>query len=145
MRNIEQQHCGTDETKQLLGSEQNQRSKENKNRLRKIIVESSENIKRLQSSFNQKFTGVHQQASEIYDNLLRRLQSVDQQQGLSPRSIQRFHVFTAGSNQQCAICLEDICVGRRVNCDGQHTFCQVCCETWFANNNTCPLCRQAFL
>ena len=43
--------------------------------------------------------------------------------------------------------MEDIEIGRkmmRLNCDGQHTFCQVCIERWFADHNTCPNCRHVF-
>ena len=42
------------------------------------------------------------------------------------------------------ICMEDIEIGRnvmRLDCDGHHTFCQVCIEGWFSKHNTCPICR----
>ena len=32
----------------------------------------------------------------------------------------------------------------RLDCDGQHTFCQVCIERWFENHKTCPIGRHAF-
>ena len=128
--------------------------KENKKTCEKV-VEELEKIKRIQLIWHQNIVEVNQQVRQMLDNLLQQLQqqlqNVEQQQGLSPRSIQRFHLFTADETlvgQKCAICLEDITVSRRLRrltCDGQHAFCQGCCETWFANNNTCPLCRHAFV
>ena len=70
--------------------------------------------------------------------------------GLSPARIQKFSQFTADQSHvgdECAICMGDIEIGRnmmRLNCDGQHTFCQVCIEGWFAEHNTCPICRHKF-
>ena len=70
--------------------------------------------------------------------------------GLSPERIQKFTQFTADQSHvgdECAICMGDIEIGRnmmRLNCDGQHTFCQVCIEGWFADHKTCPLCRHKF-
>ena len=69
---------------------------------------------------------------------------------LSLQRIQQFCQFTADesfSGDQCVICQGDIEVGRnmmRLDCDGQHTFCQVCIEGWFAEHNTCPICRHIF-
>ena len=71
-------------------------------------------------------------------------------QGLTRQRIQQFEQFTADESHvddQCVICMGDIEAGRnmmRLNCDGQHTFCQVCIEGWFADHNTCPLCRHKF-
>ena len=73
-----------------------------------------------------------------------------EEQGLTPARIQQFEKFAADESHvgdQCAICMDDIEVGRnmmRLNCDGHHTYCQVCIEGWFAYHNTCPLCRHAF-
>ena len=99
----------------------------------------------------QKRSAVIQQANGILQNLPEPQQNIVQQQGLTPRSIRRFHLFSADETlvgEECAICLENINIGRRMRrltCDGQHAFCPGCCETWFANNNTCPLCRHAFV
>ena len=74
----------------------------------------------------------------------------EQQQGLTPQKILQFEQFQADESHvgdQCAICMGDIEAGRnmmRLNCDGQHTFCQVCIEGWFAKHTTCPICRHAF-
>ena len=74
----------------------------------------------------------------------------EQQQGLSLQSIQQFEQFIADESfvgDQCVICMGDIEIGRnmmRLDCDGQHTFCQVCIEGWFADHNTCPVCRHKF-
>ena len=74
----------------------------------------------------------------------------EQQQGLTPQRIQQFEPFQADESfvgDQCVICMEDIEVGRnmtRLDCDGHHTFCQVCIEGWFSGHNTCPICRHRF-
>ena len=74
----------------------------------------------------------------------------EQQRGLTLQRIQQFEKFQADESfvdDQCAICMEEIEIGRnmmRLDCDGQHTFCQVCIEEWFANHNTCPICRHVF-
>ena len=75
---------------------------------------------------------------------------IDEQQGLTPQRIQQFEQFTADESfvgDQCVICMGDIEIGRnmmRLDCDGQHTFCQVCIEGWFADHKTCPNCRHVF-
>ena len=86
----------------------------------------------------------------IFMNLPELQQNEVQQQGLSPRMIRSFKLFTADETHvgdQCSICMEDVDVGRimrRLTCDGQHYFCQECIEGWFAEHNTCPLCRHVF-
>ena len=61
-----------------------------------------------------------------------------------------YHQFTADKSSigdQCAICMEDVEVGRkmvRLGCKGQHTFCQICIEEWFTKQKTCPICRHKF-
>ena len=70
--------------------------------------------------------------------------------GLLPARIQQFEQFQADKSfvgHQCAICIGEYEIGRnmmRLDCDGQHTFCQVCIEGWFAEHNTCPICRHIF-
>ena len=70
--------------------------------------------------------------------------------GLEPETIQQFQQFQADESfvgDQCTICMENVEVGRnmmRLDCDGQHTFCQVCIEGWFAEHKTCPICRHKF-
>ena len=74
----------------------------------------------------------------------------EKQQGLTPQRVQLIEQFTADESHvgdQCVICMEDVEIGRnmmRLDCDGQHTFCQVCIEGWFANKTTCPVCRHEF-
>ena len=73
-----------------------------------------------------------------------------QNQGLKPERIEKFESIEADNSfvgERCAICLNEIEVGRkmkRLDCDGQHSFCHECIENWFANNMTCPLCRHKF-
>ena len=68
--------------------------------------------------------------------------------GLTPETIQLFDHFSADKSlvgDQCNICMEDIEVGRKMmRLDCKHVFCQVCIEGWFADHNTCPLCRHMF-
>ena len=77
-------------------------------------------------------------------------QNEHQQNGLNSRKIRSFKLFTADESHvgdQCSICMEEVDVGkrmRRLTCDCQHYFCQQCIEGWFAEHNTCPLCRQRF-
>ena len=74
----------------------------------------------------------------------------DELRGLTTRRIQQFEQFTADESfigDQCVICMGDFEIGSnmmRLDSDGQHTFCQVCIERWFANHKTCPICRHAF-
>ena len=78
------------------------------------------------------------------------LDDSDEEQGLTFQRIQQFEQFTADESHvddQCAICMGDIEAGRnmmRLNCNGNHTFCQFCIERWFADHNTCPICRHKF-
>ena len=83
--------------------------------------------------------------ADFYDS-----EEEEQQQGLTFRRIRQFEKFTADElfvGKQCMLCFGDIKIGRnmmRLDCDGQHTFCQVCIEGWFADHNTCPVCRHKF-
>ena len=83
--------------------------------------------------------------------LIRALKRRFRLQGLTPEIIQRFQLFTCDETQvdsHCPVCMEDVEVGRRMTrltCDGRHTFCQECIEGWFADHNTCPVCRHTFV
>ena len=138
------------ETNEQIMEEVKRKIKVYEKRLEKIIQE-TEKIKRIQLALEQKIPVIYQQHRLIHEHLLQQLQNDDQQQGLSPRSIRRFHLFTADETlvgQQCTICSDDITVGRRMRrltCDGNQAFCPACCETWFVNNNTCPLCQHTFV
>ena len=74
----------------------------------------------------------------------------EEEQGLTVRRIRQFEKFTADElfvDKQCMLCFGDIKIGRnmmRLDCNAQHTFCQVCIEGWFADHNTCPICRHTF-
>ena len=75
---------------------------------------------------------------------------VEADQALTPERIQQFSQFLADESlagNQCGVCLDVIEVGRRMmrlDCTGQHVFCQPCIEKWFADHNTCPNCRHEF-
>ena len=145
----QQNNVSKDEKKKVLKFEWQRVEKNQKRRAK--IDEEREKIRQIEWSYGQKWLEISQQITVVENNLLAQLQNDGQQQGLSRRKIRRFHLFTADETldgQQCAICLEDISIGRRMRrltCDGQHAFCPGCCETWFANNNTCPLCRHVFV
>ena len=74
--------------------------------------------------------------------------SDDEEKGLSPARIQKFHHFQADQSlvgDRCGVCLDDIEVGRRmIRLDCPHSFCQVCVEGWLAGHKTCPNCRHQF-
>ena len=90
------------------------------------------------------------QLNENFSNFVNFVNELIDKQGFTPQRIQQFEQFTADESfvgDQCVICMGDIEVGRnmmRLDCDGQHTFCQVCIEGWFAGHNTCPICRHKF-
>ena len=92
----------------------------------------------------------HQFESDYEEELLESDESDEEDQGLTPATIQQFEQFTADESHvgdQCVICMGDIELDKnmmRLDCDGKHTFCQVCIEGWFADHNTCPVCRHAF-
>ena len=68
--------------------------------------------------------------------------------GLSTARIERFYKFEADKvGDRCGVCLEDVEVGRRMlrlDCQGQHVFCQDCIERWFVDHKTCPYCNHIF-
>ena len=90
------------------------------------------------------------QLDEKFDNFVNSVKNIIENRGLTPQRIQQFEQFTADESfvgDQCVICMGDIEIGRnmmRLDCDGQHTFCRVCIEGWFANHKTCPICRHKF-
>ena len=106
-------------------------------------------LDRVRNRFYQKRNEIHFRADVVYHNY-QIIHDNDRKRGLSPARIQTFQLFTADETHvgsQCSICQEDVDVGRRMRrltCDGQHYFCQECIEGWFAEHNTCPLCRHKF-
>ena len=119
------------------------------------IIQAEIKLSKIFDTFCQKYTETANRIQTISINLnqqqqLLLQQNEDQQNNLTQRSIRRFQLFTADESHvscQCSICMEEIYVGRRMRrltCDGQHYFCQECIEGWFAEHNTCPLCRHVF-
>ena len=90
------------------------------------------------------------QLVEKFYSFINFVDDIISKQGLNTKRIQQFKRFIADESfvdDQCVICMGDVEVGRkmmRLDCDGQHTFCQVCIEGWFAEHNTCPICRHIF-
>ena len=104
------------------------------------------NLQRLQTVLEQESNMIRQQFEEQRHRILQ--QDINEQSGLTPERIQKLQKFLADESlvgQHCGVCLDDIEVGRRMmrlDCDGQHIFCQKCCEKWFADKKTCPNCRK---
>ena len=71
-------------------------------------------------------------------------------QGLTVERVGKFQHFEAYESmvgQQCAVCLDDLEVGRkmvRLDCHVDHYFCQTCADDWFKKHDTCPTCRHKF-
>ena len=97
---------------------------------------------RIKTELRSKVDLVLRRIAELRNNL--------QPNGLTPARIQQFHKCLADESlvgDRCSICQDDIEVGRkmmRLDCNGQHVFCQDCVEGWFADHKTCPNCRHAF-
>ena len=106
----------------------------------------NQELKRLIQELDQFIVQLIEQCS----NFINSVNEIIEQQGLTPQKIQQFEQFTADESfvgEQCVICMGDIEIGRnmmRLDCDGQHTFCQVCIERWFDEHKTCPTCRHEF-
>ena len=122
-------------------------SEENKQEFKLLIEE----LEQIQVELNSKYENIMEDIRH-YEERSRRLQDLnnEEQQGLSAQRLQKFEQFQADESfvdDQCVICMGDIEIGRnmmRLDCDGQHTFCQVCIEGWFAIKKTCPICRHVF-
>ena len=121
---------------------------EDKRNLKLLIEE----LQQFQVELTEKFENFKEYLDRNHDEVLTILYVLnnEEQQGLTAQRIQQFEKFQADESfldDQCAICMGDFEVGRnmmRLNCDGQHTFCQVCIEEWFATKKTCPICRHMF-
>ena len=115
----------------------------------KLLIEE---LEQFQNELNFKFENFSGYVERRYYEIRRRVYGTndEEQQGLTAQRIQQFEQFQADESvvdHQCAICMGDIEAGRnmmRLDCDGKHIFCQVCIEGWFADHNTCPVCRHQF-
>ena len=149
LKNLQNQYFASSATKQLAIIEQNIKAKLTTTR-HTNIMQAEIKLKTIYNRFVQKLIETIDSLQNIFMNLAVQQIYENQQNGLTPTSIRSFHVFLADETHvgnQCCICMEDICVGRRMRrltCDGQHYFCQECIEGWFAEHNTCPLCRHLF-
>ena len=149
LKNIQNRNFESSRTKQLAVEQQTQ--KLNFIRIRTFhISQAAIKISTIYDKYCQKVNETVDRLQIIFMNLPEQQQNEEQQNGLNPRKIRSFKLFTADESHvgdQCSICMEDIDVGRRMRrltCDGQHYFCQECIEKWFAEHNTCPLCRHIF-
>ena len=115
----------------------------------KLLIEE---LDQFQVELNVNYKSIRAFVFSRYDEIRRRILGTndEEQQGLTAQRIQQFEQFQADESfvdDQCVICMGDIDIGRnmmRLDCDGQHTFCQVCIEGWFAIKKTCPICRHVF-
>ena len=111
----------------------------------KLLIEE---LEQFQVELNVNFENFREYADRLHDQILRLYD--EKPQGLTAQRIQQFEQFQADKSflgDQCVICMGNIEVDRnmmRLDCDGQHNFCQVCIEGWFANHKTCPICRHPF-
>ena len=138
--------------KKINDDEQNNKLKreiEDCDKLKAKSFEDKKKLYQLRNKFYQKSREFTFQGINVYHDYLR-LYFNGRNRGLTTERIQMFQPFTADESHvddQCSICVEEIDVGRRMRrltCDGQHYFCQECIEKWFAEHNTCPLCRHIF-
>ena len=92
---------------------------------------------------------VERQAAELDDLIADKKKELEK--GLSLEIIQQFQQFEADESHigdQCQVCLEKVEVGKlmkQLDCGGQHSFCSICIDQWFANHKTCPICRHVFV
>ena len=149
MYNLQNQNFESSTTKKLAIEEQIQ--KLNFIRILLISIRQAEfKLLTIYDKFCQKSNETADRLENIFMNFLEQQENEDQQNGLTLRKIRSFKLFTTDESyvgDQCSICMEDIDVGRRMRrltCDGQHYFCKECIEGWFAEHNTCPLCRHKF-
>ena len=92
---------------------------------------------------------VDRQVEEMNDLIAAKKKELNK--ALSSERIQQFHQFEADESHvgnQCQVCLEEVKVGKlmkQLDCGGQHVFCCDCIDKWFADHNTCPICRHVFM
>ena len=122
-----------------------------KGHLNLLMLTDDERVKQEIKLLTKELDKFQVQLNEKYQHFVNFVNSiVNEHKGLTPQRIQQFEQFTADESfvgDQCVICMEEIDIDRnmmRLDCDGQHTFCQVCIEKWFDNHKTCPTCRHAF-
>ena len=123
---------------------------------KQTLLKYLEDYQKIEADLHCRYAPLQQQIEDMRPNLpavviQNQFEAVnEEEQGLPSARIQQFEKFTADESHvgdQCVICMEDVEIGRnmmRLDCDGQHTFCQVCIEGWFADHNTCPICRHKF-
>ena len=146
LEKIQKQQFTSNKGKQLAIAQQTQKLISIRIR-RKNLEQDEIKLKKICEKFYQKYLDA---VILLRTLLFNQPQNDIQSKGLNPETIQAFNIFTADESHvgdQCSICMEDIDVGRmmrRLTCDGQHYFCQQCIEGWFAEHNTCPLCRHKF-
>ena len=148
LEDLKKQHFAANSTKQLTILQQTQKLQLIKIR-RRNTMQAKIKLETIQDKFCQKLNETDRRLRNMFI-ILDQQQNDDQPQGLTSETIQTFHLFTADESHvgdQCSICMGDIDVGRRMmrlTCEGQHSFCQECIEGWFAEHNTCPICRHKF-
>ena len=149
LKNIQNRNFESSRTKQLAVEQQTQ--KLNFIRIRAFhISQAAIKISTIYDKYCQKVNETVDRLHNVFMNLPEQQQNENQQKGLTPRRIRSFKLFTTDETHigdQCSVCMEELDVGRRMRrltCDGQHYFCQQCIEGWFADHNTCPLCRHKF-
>ena len=101
-----------------------------------------ENLRRNLENLNRSHSNSGTDLNSFYDSL--------SSGGLTNERISKFNHFTADESHvgsTCWICREDLQVGTqmvRLDCPGHHVMCKACTMTWFADKDTCPMCRTKF-
>ena len=109
-----------------------------------------ESITRMQREFWEQTERMEQQIQRQFNQYSAKAMGINLAPGLTPARIQKFHQSPADESivgDRCSVCQDDFEVGRRMmrlDCDGQHVFCQGYVEGWFADHKTCPNCRPIF-
>ena len=111
---------------------------DNRNTEHRIITRIINSAK---AEFSRQFNEIYHRVDEKRRNF---------KKGLTSERIRQFDHFEADeslADERCSVCMGNFEIGKmliRLDCDGRHLFCQVCIEGWFADHNTCPICRHLF-
>ena len=87
-------------------------------------------------------------ARSVFEQIRKQQEKMKELKTARIKKFQKVIASESTVSEKCNICLDDIKVGMllmRINCKGKHEFCENCCEIWFADKNTCPVCREAVL
>ena len=107
------------------------------------ILQFQQYVRRNLGLNNDKHQGLTAQRILQFQQYVRRNRGLnnDEHQGLTAQRILQFQQYVRRNRGLNNMLQENM---MRLDCDGEHTFCQVCIERWFATNKTCPICGHMF-